>query len=66
MKSIGGLLFFFGLGSMVLHFMQREFVLLSWISNWGDTAAWVIRGAMVVVGGALWLMGNKSEGAAKT
>jgi hypothetical protein len=46
--------------------LQREFVLLSWISNWGETTAWVIRGAMVVVGGALWLMGNKAEGAAKS
>lgn len=61
MKGIGGFLFFFGVGSMVLHFLEREFVILMWVDNWGPTVGWVIRIAMVVVGGALWLMGQRQE-----
>ena len=61
MKSIGSTLLFFGIGSVVLFFMEREFVILSWIENWGETAAWSIRGAMIVIGAALWFIGNKQE-----
>lgn len=61
MKGFGGLLFFFGLGSMVLYFVQMEFILLGWINTWGETMAWVIRGAMVVVGAGLWAAGNSAE-----
>ena len=61
MKQIGGLMFFFGVGSVVLSFLQREFMLLAWISMWGEQMAWVIRVALIVVGGGLWLMGKKAE-----
>ena len=62
MKSIGGLLFFLGVGSFVLHFIEREFVLLMWVDNWGPTVGNVIRAAMIVIGGVLWLVGQKAEG----
>lgn len=64
MKSIGGLLVLLGLGSFVLHFMDREFKVLSWVDNWGAEAGIGIRIAMVVVGAVLWWMGNKREKAA--
>ena len=64
MKSIGGLLFVLGLGSFVLHFMDMEFKLLMWVDNWGPTVGTLIRIGLVVVGGALWLLGNKREKAA--
>ena len=47
MKNIGGLLVFFGIGSIVLHFLGMEFRLLSWIDNWGETVGWGIKGGMV-------------------
>ena len=63
MKSIGTLLFLFGLASIGFHFFDREVRLLSWINNWGENAAWGIRIALVVVGGLLTFVGGrKSEG----
>lgn len=55
MKTIGGYLFIFGVGSIVLYFLNMQFVVLSWIDNWGPDLAWAIRGAMTLVGAALWL-----------
>ena len=31
MKSLGGTMFFFGVGSAVLYFMNMEFIILAWI-----------------------------------
>ncbi len=61
MKSIGGLLFFLGLGSFVLHYMNMEFKLLMWVDNWGPTTGTLIRIGMIVVGGGLWLLGHRRE-----
>ncbi|WP_379972621.1 hypothetical protein [Eikenella halliae] len=36
---------------------------LFWIYNWGDGVAWGIKIALVVVGGALWLIGRNQEAA---
>jgi len=63
MKGIGGLLVLLGAGSYVLQMMEREFIVLSWIDNWGPTVGTVIRVGMIVVGAALWFMGNKKESA---
>lgn len=63
MKSLGGLLFFFGLGSFVLNFLGREFTLLSWIDSWGPTTGFAIRVGLIVAGGALWLLARKQEAA---
>lgn len=62
MKSIGGLMVLLGAGSIVLGFIGMEFTLLMWIDNWGPTVGWVIRGLLIVVGAALWLMGPDEEG----
>ena len=61
MKSWGGNLFFFGVGSIVLYFLNMEFILLAWIDMWGDTIGWGIRIGLTVVGAALWLLGKKKE-----
>ena len=58
MKKIGGILFFFGVGSIILQFLEREFIILMWIDLWGPQVGWTIRIAMVVVGGLMWLMGQ--------
>lgn len=54
-------MFFFGIGSAVLHFINMEFILLAWIDMWGPTVGWIIRGALAIVGGIMWLTGVDSE-----
>lgn len=56
MRSIGTLLVFLGLFGMVLSFLGRVPSMLFWIYNWGNTAAWGIMIACVVVGGILYVM----------
>jgi len=58
MRSIGGLMFFYGLGSIVLHFINYEFVILSWMHMLDAPIPWVIRIGLGVVGGILWLVGK--------
>ena len=61
MKTVGTYLFIFGLGSIILYFMNMQFKLLMWIDNWGDTVGWGIRIGMVVVGAALFFFGRSQE-----
>ncbi|HEX6637522.1 MAG TPA: hypothetical protein VF033_07680 [Steroidobacteraceae bacterium] len=63
MQSFGGLLFFLGAGSFVLHYINMEFILVSWVDNWGTGVGNGIRVAMIVVGGILWLLGRKQAAA---
>lgn len=60
MQGFGGLLFFLGAGSFVLHYFNMEFMLVSWVDNWGPGVGTGIRISMIVVGGILWLLGRKS------
>ena len=61
MQGFGGFLVLMGAGSFVLHYMNMEFTLLSWVDNWGVGVGNGIRIAMIVVGAILWLLGRKSE-----
>jgi hypothetical protein len=61
MKKLGGAMFFFGVGSIILYFLNMQFIILAWIDLWGPTVGWIIRGALTVVGGVLWLLGAKQE-----
>ena len=61
MKNIGGLMVLFGAGSLVLGLIGFEFSLMMWVDNWGTTVGYLIRGALIVVGGVLWLMGDSGE-----
>ena len=60
MKNLGGLMVFFGAGSLILGLFGYEFSLLMWIDLWGPTVGWIIRIALIVVGGALWLQGARA------
>ena len=40
MKSLGGLMFLFGAGSMLLGLIGYEFTLMMWVDNWGPTVGW--------------------------
>lgn len=59
MQAIGGLLVLLGAGSFAIHFIGREFTLLSWVDNWGEGVGNGIRIAMIVIGGILWLLGRQ-------
>ena len=60
MGQIASFLLLFGIGSIVLNFFNYEFMLLSWIDNWGTTAGWAIRISMIVVGAVLFFL-SKGE-----
>lgn len=61
MKSIGSLLVVLGLAAIVFGFMDRVPSILSWMYDWGNTAAWAIKIGLVVVGAALYLMASKKK-----
>ncbi len=61
MKKIGSLLLFFGVGTIVLNLIGYEFAILVWIDNWGENVGWGIRAAMIVAGGALFVLGQRAE-----
>ena len=58
MQGFGGLLFFLGVGSFVLHYINMELLLVSWVDNWGVGVGNGIRIAMIVVGVILWFLGR--------
>lgn len=60
MQGIGGLLVLWGIGSFVLPYAGIQFMLISWIDNWGPGVGNGIRIAMIVVGAILWLLGRQS------
>ena len=59
MQGIGGFLVLLGAGSFVLHFMDMEFRLLSWVDNWGPGVGTGIRIGMIVVGAIVWFLGKQ-------
>jgi hypothetical protein len=59
MQGLGGLLVLLGAGSFVLRFIDMDFILVSWVDNWGPGVGNGIRIAMIVVGGILWLLGRQ-------
>lgn len=54
MKFIGLLLFLAGLVSLFLQFTGANLVVLNWLGQWGETASWIIRVAVTVVGGIIY------------
>ncbi|MCB1173659.1 MAG: hypothetical protein KDK39_08845 [Leptospiraceae bacterium] len=47
-----------GVISLVLSFTSYELRILLWIDTWGTTIGYIIRGALVIGGGALYFLGN--------
>jgi len=54
MKFLGLLIFLAGLVSLFLQFTGANLVVLNWLNQWGETAGWVIRVAVTVVGGIIY------------
>lgn len=61
MKSIGSLLFLFGAAAIVFGFMERVPRVLAWIYEWGEGPAWAIKIGFVVIGAALYFIGNRQK-----
>lgn len=61
MKRIGRFLLIFGIGSVVLYFLNMQFIILAWVDMWGPEVGWAIKVGMIVVGAVLWFLGNKQE-----
>ncbi|GIZ14705.1 hypothetical protein [Capnocytophaga catalasegens] len=61
MKSIGSFMVIIGILAIVLDFFGRVPKILVWIYSWGDTIAWVIKIALVVIGGVLYMVGNINQ-----
>ncbi len=64
MRLLGFLLLVFGIGSFVVHFMNMESAIFTWIGTWGENPAWAIRAAFVVLG-LLLLFSGKPKTPAK-
>jgi len=61
MQGFGGLLVLLGAGSFVMHFINMEFTLVSWVDNWGPGVGNGIRIGMIVVGAIIWFLGRPKE-----
>lgn len=60
MQGFGGFMVLLGAGSFVLKYINMEFILLSWVDNWGPGVGNGIRVGMIVVGAILWLLGKQT------
>lgn len=61
MRGFSGFLILMGAGSMVLHLIGFEFVLMSWVDSWGPATGWIIRGAVLALGLGLALKGRTNH-----
>ncbi len=51
-----------GIISIFLYFFDYNIRLLAWIDVWGDTVGWIIRFALIIVGGSLYFfLGTPEE-----
>jgi hypothetical protein len=52
-----------GIASIILSIFNYNVRLLAWIDIWGETAGWIIRIALIVGGGAMFLLlkGHKED-----
>ena len=66
MQNLGGLLVFLGAGSFVLAYLNMEFIVISWVDNWGTGIGNGIRIAMIVVGAIIWFMGKQQAAKPET
>lgn len=61
MRNIGSTMVVLGILAIVLNFVNMVPSILYWIYSWGDTTAWIIKIATIVVGAILYFMGGKGE-----
>lgn len=61
LSKIGTYMALFGVLAIVLGFFDYSPKILYWIYNWGNITAWIIKLALVLIGGVLYLIGTKNE-----
>jgi len=61
MRFFGILLLIIGFLSIILHFLDMNFIFLNWIDKWGTQTGWIIRGGITLLGIILWLVGKKDQ-----
>ena len=50
-----------GIMSIVLSIFNYNIRLLAWIDIWGNTMGWIIRGILILAGGALFFLYGRDE-----
>lgn len=55
-NKLGSVMAIFGILAIVMGFMNQVPIVLQWIYNWGETAAWAIKIALSVGGGLMWFL----------
>lgn len=58
-NQLGSLMAIFGILAIVLGFLDSVPAVLVWIYKWGEGTAWIIKIALTVVGGILWLISRQ-------
>ncbi|QKX05237.1 hypothetical protein HN014_10000 [Aquimarina sp. TRL1] len=61
MSKIGRYLFFIGLISTVLNFLNYELRILMWIDSWGTAVGWGIRIGLTVLGLVLMMLSKTAK-----
>lgn len=61
MRMFGFYLMLIGALSILLHFLDLNFIFLKWINQWGPSNGWLIRGGIILSGAILWFLGKKRE-----
>lgn len=61
MKLIGFVLLIVGLLTLAAHFLHWQHATVDWVGNWGEGAAWGIRGGATVLGLLLLSAGGKGK-----
>ena len=61
LSSIGALMIVFAIASTILSFFDYNLKILMWVDIWGTAVGWAIRVALIIVGGALLFLFNKSD-----
>ncbi len=61
MRQLGIYLMIFGIGSIILSFLDLNFRLLLWIDAWGLTTGWIIRIGLTAVGLVLFSLAKDKK-----
>lgn len=61
MKSWGIWFIIMGAGSFLLHFINMEFILLSWVDLWGPTIGTAIRVGFIALGIGMVIAGSRGQ-----
>ncbi len=61
MRSWGLTIIVLAVLSAALPYAGMQFIFLTWVDNWGTTIGWIIRGGLILVGVAMFLLDRTSK-----